>query len=334
MKKLLLFAIFLYAQSGSAQLAGELGVLDPTFLTGINPGTGANWQAGDQYRLVFVTRDSSVATSTDITTYNTFVQGAANGSSLGLADHTGWKVIGSTATVNAIDNTGTASGGTMIPFILTDGMTVIKNNYSTFWGNHAAGEDIDLDENGNYHGTDVFAGSTKAGVAVGNQPLGGDAINGNGNASIGRTQNASGGQWIQVFNTNPALPRPFYAMSGPLTVCEQIQWFADQDNDGYPDGATALQCESPGSIWKTGDQLAEGPNTPIDCDIMDPNLTTPGNPCDDGDALTIEDFINDNCECVGGIAIPTLSQWGIIVLMIIMLIIGLVAVRRRSTVLS
>jgi hypothetical protein len=70
---------------------------------------------GSQYRLVFVTADFYTATSSNIGDYNTDVNNGANN----LAGDTGsllaplgtsWLDIGSTATVNAIDNIGIDSG--------------------------------------------------------------------------------------------------------------------------------------------------------------------------------------------------------------------------------
>jgi hypothetical protein len=66
-----------------AQLEGQLGILDLTANGGNNPATGAAWQAGDQYRIVFTSSTTTQATSTDIATYDAFVQGLADAASLG-----------------------------------------------------------------------------------------------------------------------------------------------------------------------------------------------------------------------------------------------------------
>ena len=63
--------------------------------------------AGTQYRLVFVTADTTNATSTNIATYNTFVTNEADASAALLALGATWTVIGSTATTDAITNIGT-----------------------------------------------------------------------------------------------------------------------------------------------------------------------------------------------------------------------------------
>ena len=62
---------------------------------------------GDQYRLAFVTSTTRNATSFTLSDYNDFVTEAAESVTELLALGTTWKAIGSTATVDARDNTGT-----------------------------------------------------------------------------------------------------------------------------------------------------------------------------------------------------------------------------------
>ena len=92
-------------QAQSAGLVGQLGILDTS---GTNPATGQPWQVGDTYHLVFVTTNTTTATSTNIADYNTFVQSEANASGLGTAlwgtGAVNWFALGSTSSVNAIDN--------------------------------------------------------------------------------------------------------------------------------------------------------------------------------------------------------------------------------------
>ena len=76
-----------------------------------------NLPSGSEYELVFVTSGGTSSTSSNIDDYNTFVtQQAALSSSLptGLT----WRAVGSTATVNAIDN---APHGTTFPFTIHTG---------------------------------------------------------------------------------------------------------------------------------------------------------------------------------------------------------------------
>jgi len=62
------------------QLKCQIGVPNLANNNWINPATGKVWELGDKCRLAFVTRATTQATSKDITTYNTFVQGVANSS--------------------------------------------------------------------------------------------------------------------------------------------------------------------------------------------------------------------------------------------------------------
>ena len=73
-----LAVVLMISSSASAVLVSQLGVLDLSANGGINPATGNPWQAGDTYRLAFVTSATRNATSTDINDYNSFVQGVAN----------------------------------------------------------------------------------------------------------------------------------------------------------------------------------------------------------------------------------------------------------------
>ena len=64
--------------------------------------------AGDRFRLIFVTYQGHPATSTDIENYNTYVQSQANASNAlaGIKTHSSsFRVLGSTADVDARDNT-------------------------------------------------------------------------------------------------------------------------------------------------------------------------------------------------------------------------------------
>ena len=125
-------------------LACQVGVLDPYLANGgINPATGQPWAEGDTYRLIFVTSGTTACNSSNIATYNAFVQGLANAAGLGGAT---WKVVGSTATVDARDNTHTNPGvdGAGEPIVRMDGTFVIANNYADLWNginnSHVAGQ--------------------------------------------------------------------------------------------------------------------------------------------------------------------------------------------------
>ena len=244
----------LAASANAANGGGELGILTPETLAGNNPATGAPWVVGDTYRFAFVSSATTQATSTDINYYNTFLQNLADASSLGLSGAT-WKVIGSTSTVDARDNTSTNPGvnGTGEAIFLVDGATVIANNYSDLWdGNldHA----LNMDENG----TGGLTGRTHVGT------------NGNGTKRArclgGSTETPPkvetgemhdpGGHWLVQYNSAATSSHSIYAMSDPLTIgtgdpnlpsvdagADMISWWGQ---------AVVLDpnvVEAPGSDW-------------------------------------------------------------------------------------
>jgi len=95
---------------------------------------------GQQYRLAFVTSTRRDALSTDIADYNAFVTAAANSQAALTSLGTMWTAIGSTATVDARDNTGTnpLTDGLGVPIYLLDGSTRIADNYADLWDNSIA----------------------------------------------------------------------------------------------------------------------------------------------------------------------------------------------------
>jgi hypothetical protein len=63
-----------------------------------------NLPAGSQYELIFVTADETTATSTDISTYNSFVTAEANSDPILAALGVTWQAVASTASINAATN--------------------------------------------------------------------------------------------------------------------------------------------------------------------------------------------------------------------------------------
>ena len=78
----------------------------------------------------------------------------------------------------------------------------------------------------------------------------------------------------------------------PTTVNDQID--ANCNCVGTPTACTGI-----------GDADGDGVCADVDCDDNNPNITTqPGQACSDGNPNTINDFIDENCNCVGGTLIP------------------------------
>lgn len=207
----------------SPELVGQLGILDLDANGGINPATGNPWQAGDQYRLAFVTSGKTDATSTDINRYNAFVQITADASSLPLSD-TSWKVIASTETVNAKVNTAT-DVGTGYSIFRMDGSTVVAVNNADLWNGVPPDHVPNLDEEGNFlNNRVVFAGTTPSGATVNNRWLGTTIPSKNNNTVVvvetGLTTPNNTGRWIQQYNQSPTSLQSFYAISDLLTLRE------------------------------------------------------------------------------------------------------------------
>ena len=114
------------------KLIVALGVTAPVLLAGnVLAATLPNLTPGSQFRYVFVTSGTRNATSTNIADYNTFVNNAASTGSSTSTIPGAWTVIGSTATVNARDNTATTGTGG-VPIYRLDG-ALVANNYSDLW---------------------------------------------------------------------------------------------------------------------------------------------------------------------------------------------------------
>ena len=89
--------------------------------------------AGDEFRLLFMGKNPRNADSTDSAVYDAYVRGriAANGHTEIKAYSSHFKVLGSTATVNARTHTGTTSTGS-VPVYWLNGPKV-ADNYADFY---------------------------------------------------------------------------------------------------------------------------------------------------------------------------------------------------------
>jgi len=199
--------------SAAPPIQGELGIWKPWANGGINPATTLAWAAGDTYRLVFVTSAETTAESTEITTYNTFVQGVA-ASSTAFPDlgNVNWNIVGSTSAINAMDNTSTNpdDDGTGVAIFMMDGETSIAHSNADLWD--GISNAVTQDENDQWLKEDrVFTG-TKGDGTQHDQVLGTDP-----DVSTGRTDRDGTG-WMEDYRHGFANLNSVYAISDLLTL--------------------------------------------------------------------------------------------------------------------
>ena len=121
----------------------------PLIPSGVSP--------GQQFRLIFLTSTSRDASSTDINVYNEFIQNRADAGHEAIRGYSsGFRVVGSTATVDARDNT--ATNGTGVRIYWLNGVRV-ADNYTDFYDGTWDDEAAPRDESGNLHslaGQEIF----------------------------------------------------------------------------------------------------------------------------------------------------------------------------------
>lgn len=191
----------------------------------------------EPYRLAFLTEGTYQAVDTDIAVYNGWMQDEADGAGIGMGGTYGdllWYVVGSTADVDARDNTGTnpdVSAG--VPIYLLDGTTMIAGGNADLWDGTIAAAINQTPFGGGNHNW-VFAGTSRTGVASGGGIAGpieggayGDPLGGPGQVNQGSGADPTG-QWICPVDGGyimdaPTEWLPMYAISGvipePATMC-------------------------------------------------------------------------------------------------------------------
>jgi hypothetical protein len=177
--------------------------------------------AGDQYRLIFVTGSTRTPTTEAIDIYDDFVTAAADAVPELLALATDWKVVGSTRFVNARVHTGTdptPAGPTGVPiFLLND--TQLATDYDDLWDGSLA-RDLNIDENGNEHNSRVWTGSFESGVGFPGRELGAAnfQVFGNSTPTNGSTTPGGANGWMYDELAHASNSYSFYAISDILTV--------------------------------------------------------------------------------------------------------------------
>ena len=180
---------------------------------GINP--------GDSFRLIFGSSTERNGTSTDIATYNTWIQArAAAGHTAIRAYSSGFRVVASTSTVDARDNTGTTytSADKGVPIYWLGGSKVAddyEDFYDGSWDNEAnpkneSGSSRDLSGTNDHPMTgSTHAGTKSSGFALGSNSV----ILGKPNSSASADGPLSSNNATAKTNT-----RAFYGLSAVFTV--------------------------------------------------------------------------------------------------------------------
>ena len=230
--------------------------------------------AGDRFRLLFLTSGTSTSNFNHITTYNTFVQNAAAAGHPGIRQYSaGFRVVGSTADVDARDNTRTTytADDKGVPIYWLNSVNKVADDYEDFYDGSWATESVISNEAGlrlglidllwnvltgsNHDGTEAFDGTTSR--AFGSAGL---------HTRLGKLNSTASGEGplSSAQNTGNATLRPLYALSQVFLVGEAR--------------ATAAPAFSADSATR---DVAE--NSPAGTDVGDRVIATD---TDTGDALT------------------------------------------------
>lgn len=170
---------------------------------------------GAQYRLAFLTSGTTIATSSDITSYDAFVQGAADAVPELLALGTTWQVIGSTPTDDAITHTGTGGigVGATVPIYNLFG-SLVATNGADLWDGSILSR-INVDEFGGFPTSQrpAWTGTDRNGFGFTNLELGGPS-------PIAGDPSSTNFLWMELGTQFPDEEFPLYAISSVLTVPE------------------------------------------------------------------------------------------------------------------
>jgi hypothetical protein len=165
---------------------------------------------GDQYRLVFVTSTTHTAVSSDINSYNAIVDALGD-----TAIESDWKVIGSTATVDAIDNTATPIATSGVSIWRMDDVKV-ADDYADFWDGRIEAA-INTSETGSELSVEVWTGTGEDGTVF--DLFGGvDGLGSPGGTPATGSAVYVDSRWIATAAGHATEERPLYGMSGVLTV--------------------------------------------------------------------------------------------------------------------
>jgi hypothetical protein len=179
---------------------------------GIVLSTPTGLSTGESFRFVFIADGSVSQNSSTMADYNSFVNAQAGGATYDGSVVT-WYAIGSTSSVNAIDNIGQSAA----PVYLADGTLITSSTTSTGLWSGSLLNPIDRDLSGELlRGFAVYAGTTTSGIASGH-PLG-DFLGSTGGTSASTTKS-----WIDSGGVLPSfIDLRMYGISQVLTVSSAV----------------------------------------------------------------------------------------------------------------
>jgi hypothetical protein len=176
-------------------------------------------EPGEKYHLVFNSSVRTSATSSDIETYNAFVQRAADRAGIGSSEDTTWFAIASTETIDARDN---AVVGAETP-VYNMRLDLVATGFEDMWDG-SLNRSLSWDERGRRNGTDAWSGSRTDGTAARGLTLG----NSSGRAWCGNPS-ARGARWLNNQTPPTSIGLSLYGLSMELTVPFAL---GDFDEDG------------------------------------------------------------------------------------------------------
>ncbi len=189
---------------------------------------------GGQFRLLFLTASRN-ASDSSIDTYNSFVQTQAAGGHTNIQSYSSqFKVVGSTASISARDNTNTTGAGTGIPIYWLNG-DKIADDYDDFWdGSWEAQMSSDT------RGADGMGVSGALRVWTGTQTNGGTHANSLGSSNVRYGEWGSGTDPISNGTDDGSGGRRMLALS-PVFEVSSGAGFRDGDSIGSSDSTDSVE---------------------------------------------------------------------------------------------
>lgn len=201
---------------------------------------------GEHYYLAFVTQGTMDALSNNIGDYNDFVnaQAALNSGATGTDNGIQWRVVGSTPSIDAIDNIGLDPN---VPIYLMDGMTKLVDSSTQLFGCCEAGSSISLNNPLNQNQFGINVGDIQVWTGTGQDGLRNNTKIGTipsaelGTTLIAEGQSGSAGAgWIYnttnfvTDNGNVGVPfdKPFYMPSANCSASVPRYWIPRYWNGG------------------------------------------------------------------------------------------------------